>query len=810
MPAQDEQRRGRRLRHVCLMATVGALLLMTIGCTRRYYRDFADRDTYRIVEDRLTDWRWDLPPRPVEASPKSRMGDVYDPNHEPIPYDDPGARPYQITAGRPFEFHGQKKRGWAPVENLNWMNGIPRDADGALVLSGPSAMQIALANSRDYQTNIEDVYLKALSLTLVRFTFFPQIFSSQTAQYRHFGANANDSNQFQLLAQDSLNWTFYSGAQLLVNFANNLVFEYNGKGFQTVNSGLAISLTQPLLQGAWARNFTQPLSLIERQTLYTIRNFASFRRQFYVDIVSSYLGLMATLQQVRNTQYQVDQLKHSLEEQEALVKAGLVDPLQRDTVAQNYQQSRSGLLGQEANYQTLLDTYRVTRLGLPADFPVKLDEVLLKKFELNDPRLDSLRKDNESLYLELLQHDGPPSQDIMVDAGKRLLDDFEELKEVALVVGKELEKWLARIKSQEGKVGTGPGPLEQDELASYQKEVELSEKLSQAYSLSRDAMIKSSEETQKFLDGVAKADPEEAWTKLRQGLVSGDFRARMTEQLVIQSQVRVYLIEVNKVDLTLEQAIAVALANRLDLMNSLAQVTDAWRLVEYDGNQLLAGLNIFYNGDLRSDPKSLGLVRFDAHDSQHIVGIRFNAPIVRRQQRNAYRADQIGYQRARRAYMLNHDTIVQQIRLDMRLLNLNRQQFEISRDALLIAARQVDQAEFNARTSQGASSGQGQTVGTLLVSAQQALVTNKNSLIGNWVSYEIARMTLFKDFDIMNIDAQGVWTNDSSVPAFNGGPVPTTPDPVGAPVETLLPAPETPASSLPPPPSAAASPFAAP
>ncbi len=119
------------------------------------------------------------------------------------------------------------------------------------------------------------------------------------------------------MTQDSLNWTFYSGAQLLINFANNLIFEYNGKGFQSVNSGLAISLTQPLLRGAWARNVTQPLSLVERQTLYTIREFASYRRQFYVGVVSDYLTLLASLQQVRNTQYQVDQLKHSLEEQES-------------------------------------------------------------------------------------------------------------------------------------------------------------------------------------------------------------------------------------------------------------------------------------------------------------------------------------------------------------------------------------------------------------------------------------------------------------------------------------------------------------
>ncbi len=118
---------------------------------------------------------------------------------------------------------------------------------------------------------------------------------------------------------------------------------------------------------------------------------------------------------------------------------------------------------------------------------MKLDEELLKKFELNDPRLDALRKGNEKLYLELLQHDGPPSKPIMAGAAKRLLSDFEVLAEVSLVVGKELDRWLARIESQKGRVGTGPGPLEQDELASYQKEVELSKQLQEGYRLSHSA-----------------------------------------------------------------------------------------------------------------------------------------------------------------------------------------------------------------------------------------------------------------------------------------------------------------------------------
>ena len=54
-------------------------------------------------------------------------------------------------------------------------------------------------------------------------------------------------------------------------------------------------------------------------------------------------------------------------------------------------------------------------------------------------------------------------------------------------------------------------------------------------------------------------------------------------------------------------------------------------------------------------------------------GFQFQAPINRRVERNQYRADQIQYQRARRAYMLLRDQIVQPIRLDMRELDAQPQ-----------------------------------------------------------------------------------------------------------------------------------------
>jgi len=781
--------RGVDVRQPRRVVSAGALaiLLLLAGCTRRYYRNFADADVYRIEDERQFDWRWTVPPRPVEAQPNSRIGDKHDPDREPIPPDDPAARPFQVSAGRPFEFHGWKKRGTAPVEDLTWLSCLPRGSDGAVLLGSASAMQIALANSRDYQTNVENVYLQALSLTLSRFSFFPQLFSTQTTQYRHFGANKNDSNQLQLFAQNSLNWTFYSGANLLVNFANSLIFEYNGRGFQAVNSGLAVSLTQPLLRGAWARNVTQPLSLVERQTLYTVRDFASYRRTFYVTVVSNYLQLLTQVQQIRNQQNNVQALKRSLDEYEALVQANISSPLERDTIANQYLNARQLLLGQEAQFQTALDLYRVQLLGLPADFPLKIDETLLTQFELNDPRLDTLRRENDALYLSLLQYDRPPGRGVMADAARKVKTQFAQLDAVTRLVSAELARWRARIAAETGKAGTGPGQTEQDERESFKRQVRLAGELAVAFETARGALADNLENTDEFLEKLDRTDPQVAWRVLRQELVGRDLRARLSELFVIQTQVRVYLIELNRVELTVEQAVSTALANRLDLMNNLGRVTDTWRNVEFAGNQLLAGLNLFYQGNLNTDPRHKAVLGFDAHDSQHVAGIRFDAPIVRRGERNTYRADQIAFQRARRQYMLNHDEIVRTVRLDMRQLNLDRRVFEIGREQLLVTARLVDQAEYKARTGSSAEAG-GQSTGLYLLQALGGLLDARNRLIQSWISYETQRLTLYRDFDLMNIDARGVWTNDGNLSSGDRGPAPA-PAPVGAAPESLLPPP---------------------
>ena len=129
---------------------------------------------------------------------------------------------------------------------------IPTESDGKVLLSRDSIMRLAVTNSRDYQFNYEDLYLAALNLTLARFQFMIQGFSNWNTFYQTEGYGKTASNQLQLSSLNGFNLELMTGAQLLVNLANSLVFEYSGKGFELASPNLLINFTQPLLRGAWA------------------------------------------------------------------------------------------------------------------------------------------------------------------------------------------------------------------------------------------------------------------------------------------------------------------------------------------------------------------------------------------------------------------------------------------------------------------------------------------------------------------------------------------------------------------------------
>jgi hypothetical protein len=681
------------------------------------------------------------------------MADFGDPNHEPIPPDESAARDFQISNRFPHEFHGWKKRGFAPIEYLDWQRNIPVESDGKVLLSRDSIMRLAMMNSRQYQFNYEDLYLAALSLTLTRFQFMVQGFSTTTLLGLIEGYGKTQYDQLQLSTLNGFNLELMTGAQLLVSLANSLVFEYTGKGqFQVASPNLLISFTQPLLRGAWARIVTQQLSLQERGVLYALRSFAHFRRTFYVGLVAGngYLGLLTQLQSIRNTEANLKSLERNLAQYEA--EMGFDKSiLERDQVAFTYQTAEVTLLTAEANLQTALDSFKIS-LGLPPEMEVRLDDEVLQQFQLNDPKLDTLRTQNDALHLKLLQTD-EPSRPVLQDAAKQLQQFYAELQPIRKVASGELRTWQRRLEAERKRGFAGPDAAQ--DKAYYERKAGLARRIevvldeweqSLKDNLDKLTTIRTSGDTMPLADEL----------KAIRDLANKEFRSRLSEIFVAQTQIRVFLIELEPVKLTVDQAIQIAIANRLDLKNALAAVTDAWRNVEVDANALRGFLNFFYNGNFNPAPNHTTLFRFDSSASFQQFGLQFQAPINRRAERNQYRADQIQYQRVRRAYMALRDEIVREIRLNMREIDLFYRQFDITREQIISSSRQVEEAEYAIQRAEP-----GVPVTLNLLNALTALLNARNGLIGNWVSYETNRLTLYSNFDLMDIDANGVWTNEN-------------------------------------------------
>jgi hypothetical protein len=807
--------------YVWRLASLVAVALAALGCTRAYYHDYADSDVYGILKERLFDWRWRIPERPVEADPRSRMADHNDPNHVPIVPDEVAARRFQVSSRFPFEYRFWRKRGTTPIEDLSWQPFIPTQSDGKVLLGRDLIMLLGITNSRDYQFQFENVYLAALSLTLARFQFMIQGFSNWDVTYLPLSgggsafvppvttsgttststsattgatstagttttststgattgttstagtalagkagistpSGASLNNQLLLSAQNGFTLMFMSGAQLLVNLANALVFEFSNHGVQLATPSLTVSLTQPLLRGAWARIVTQPLSLQERNVLYTLRAFAHFRRTFYVGLVANggYLGLMNQLQGIRNAEYNLKSLKRNLDTYEAEVPT-FRSVLERDQVALSYQQSQALLLSLQAGLQTSLDLFKIT-LGLPTELDVRLDDSSLDPFELSDARLDRLRTEIDELYLKLLQSDALSRPEIS-DLVRRARSSLDVLEQVHDEVLAEVKRWKEKLAKTRAQGFSGADAAHYKEI--FEREDRLSGQI-ESDMKATDQNIDANQATlEAFAVNLATTPPEEATRQLR-NLVGKEVRARLSEVYVAQTQTRVFLIDLKGVDLTVNQAIQLALGNRLDLQNALGAVTDAWRQVEFDANQLRGFLNFNYNGVFNSAPNHDTLFRFDASSSVQTLGLEFEAPINRRAERNQYRADQIAYQRARRAYMQLRDQIVQEIRNDMRQLVLNRRTFEINREQIISSSRQLELAEYDVRTNADPNA----PTTLNLLNALNGVLAARNSLIGTWVSYETARMTLHSDFDLMDIDANGVWTNENDPAAIN-------------------------------------------
>ena len=739
------------------MVVILSALLCALGCSRRDYRVAADADVANLISQRVCP-QWMVPDRLVEADPRSRMTDLTDPDCPSIPPDDPAAHCWMQHPGC---MKGSKKWGQYGelpfVEFEDWRNYLPVNESGIVELDQPTSIQLALLHSRDYQNQVESLYQQALRVSLERFEFDTRWFAGTGANYTAAGRRAAASRSLSVGNRAGFNRNFAAGGQFVADFANSFVWEFANGQVSAASSSLLFQLTQPLLRGAFRDVRLESLTQAERDLLYDVRDYAQFRREFYVDTIGEggYLGLLELSQSIRNREANLEALDRNLQEHQALAARGFVAPIQVDQVYQDYEQGRLGLLSAQQSLESSLDSYKI-QMGLPPTLPVALQEDVLLPFELNDPEFDRLKELSRGLRLELAPmaisidvDEEKPSRVAMKPFFVRIDDDYKQLPALLESVVGEFQQLETQIAVQ---------------LASAVDDNERSELERQADMATRwagqleEIRLTIDSERREMAEHLAAYDTTEElvlWDALDR-YAQKQFRAHVSDLFVIQAQVRVFSVEIDRVRITEETALQVAELNRLDLMNARARVVDAYRRVEVAADALEGDLDLVLETELGTDSFKANAFRFDSSANRYRAGLTFDSPVTRLAERNAYRSAQLQYQQARRAFMATKDEVARQIRADLRRLEFNRFQFEVTRQQLIAAARQVEQAELALRAASEADS----SLTRDLLSALQQLLGAKNSLIGSWVSYESSRMNLFRDLATMEIDEQGLWINE--------------------------------------------------
>ncbi len=427
------------------------MLAMLSGCARDFWRRQADRDACRLIQEKAPGPSWPMPDVQVYRPPASRLYDPTNPDHPAMPPDDPlSHKLMHCVDGKKGYPRWHQNGDLSQVDAECWRRYLPYNDKGEVVLDRDAAVQIALLNSRSYQTEVEDLYLSAIDVSFERFRFDAQFFAGTGTFFtadgpERTGAGGNSSSILRTDTTARVQKLNAFGGETVVGLANSLIWQFSGNNSETAFTILDFSMVQPLLRFGGRARILEQLTLSERTLLANVRQMEQFRQSFYTEVVighnagdgparrvgiagvgaggfgvtgnpgggavGGFVGLLQTDQQIRNQRFNVTGLRDSVAQLRALYEAGRIpNLLQVEQARQALNSAQSSLLVARAGYEQRLDAYKI-QLGVPPDLPIVIKDEYLDRFRLIDDEITNLQ-DEANDRLEVVRAARKESQEV--------------------------------------------------------------------------------------------------------------------------------------------------------------------------------------------------------------------------------------------------------------------------------------------------------------------------------------------------------------------------------------------------------------
>ena len=286
---------------------------------------------------------------------------------------------------------------------------------GGLPISLTQALALAIENNWTYRTQMESLYLAALSLTEAEHDFSP-IFSGAVAARATRTPGAGTVERFGEVSTDfGVTKLFATGARVTVGLSNNFLRIFTGSGGTSADGTLAASIVQPLLRGAGQLVVTVNLTQARREMIYTVRDFVRYRQSFVIDQTNRYYRLLQTRDQVENEWQAYQRVLVSRRRSEAMQQAQRLAAYQVDQARQDEIRARNRWISAQARYVNELNQFKLA-LGLPVNVNIQPDPAELQRLnEMGLVEIGFTLADAERLALEQ-RLDYRTAQDLVEDA----------------------------------------------------------------------------------------------------------------------------------------------------------------------------------------------------------------------------------------------------------------------------------------------------------------------------------------------------------------------------------------------------------
>lgn len=370
----------RLLASCCVLTALGALG----GCSREHYKEDADKEVYKILDEK---WQDDF----------GTMDN------------------YQVSETAPND-----------VEMAALM-----PASGVLSLA--EAVRLATEYSREYQSQKESLYLEALSLTSTRHQYARQWFGTIDAAYATNGTTEDTTLDTSVgVTQDHL---LGDGIQVGTGLAIDWARFLTGDPQTSLGSVLTATVTAPLLGAGAGKTARENLTQAERNVLYRIRTFNRYRKTFVTSIIDDYYGVLLQQARVGIAEASYERLVDVTNQYRMEVEVGKRPAYDLGEAEQRLLTSENSVVTTRQRYEQALDNFKI-RLAIPTQVKVELDPnelTALQNIGISKPAYT----EQDAMVMALEQRlDLANARDEVDDAERRLILAAEGLgPQVNLVAG---------------------------------------------------------------------------------------------------------------------------------------------------------------------------------------------------------------------------------------------------------------------------------------------------------------------------------------------------------------------------------------